>query len=152
MWWGLDRAGGLLYERLRPRLEQQVGRVMGHPLELGPYTGLRPWGLSAGASRFRPAADNPSSIEAAAVVVGFDPLRSLLQQAWVLQIHVRDARVQLRRNSRGSYWQLGRLPPGAEPPRLTPDGGSSPESFAAFMRAEVTRWADVVRQADIRVE
>jgi tripartite-type tricarboxylate transporter receptor subunit TctC len=41
---------------------------------------------------------------------------------------------------------------GAEPPRLTPDGGSSPESFAAFMRAEVTRWADVVRQADIRVE
>ena len=118
MWWGLDRAGGLLYERLRPRLEQQVGRVMGHPLELGPYTGLRPWGLSAGASRFRPAADNPSSIEAAAVVVGFDPLRSLLQQAWVLQIHVRDARVQLRRNSRGAYWQLGRLPPGAEPPRL----------------------------------
>ena len=41
---------------------------------------------------------------------------------------------------------------GADPPRLTPDGGSSPESFAAFMRAEVTRWADVVRQADIRVE
>jgi len=41
---------------------------------------------------------------------------------------------------------------GADPPRLTPDGGSSPESFAAFMRAEVTRWAEVVRQADIRVE
>jgi len=35
---------------------------------------------------------------------------------------------------------------------LTQDGGSSPESFAAFMRAEVTRWAEVVRQADIRVE
>ena len=41
---------------------------------------------------------------------------------------------------------------GADPPRLTPDGGSSPESFAAFMRTEVARWADVVRQADIRVE
>ena len=28
MWWALDRAGGLVYERLRPRLEQQVGRLV----------------------------------------------------------------------------------------------------------------------------
>ena len=116
--WGLDRAGGLLYQRLKPWLELQVGRVMGHPLDLGPYTGLRPWGLSAGASRFRPGPDNPSSIQAAAVTVGLDPVRSLLARAWVLDIRVRDARVDLRRNSRGAYWQLGRLPPGREPPRL----------------------------------
>ena len=91
---------------------------MGHPLELGPYRGLRPWGVSAGASRFRPGPDNPSSIDAAGVAVHFDPLRSLLERAWVLQIQVRDARVDLRRNSRGAYWQLGRLPPGREPPSL----------------------------------
>ncbi len=41
---------------------------------------------------------------------------------------------------------------GAEPPRLTPDGGSSPEAFAAFMRQEVAKWADVVRRANVRVE
>ena len=41
---------------------------------------------------------------------------------------------------------------GAEPPRLTPDGGTSPATFAAFMRAEVTKWADVVNRANIRVE
>ena len=117
-WWALDKAGAAVYERLRPWLQNQVGRVMGHPLELGPYAGVRPWGLAAGPSRFRPGADNPSTIDSAAVAVGLDPLRSLVERAWVLRIQVRDARVDLRRNSRGAYWELGRLPPGREPPRL----------------------------------
>lgn len=91
---------------------------MGHPLRLGPYAGLRPWGLAVGASQFRPGPDNPSSIEAAGVAVSLDPLRSLIQRTWVLQINVQDARVQLRRNSRGAYWQLGRLPPGRPAPPL----------------------------------
>ena len=116
--WGLNRAGGYAYQRLRPWLEQKVGRVMGHPLELGPYAGVQPWGLTAGASHFRPGTDNPSSIDTAGVAVALDPLRSLLERAWVLQIRVRDARVNLVRNSRGAYWELGRLPPGREPPRL----------------------------------
>ena len=91
---------------------------MGHPLELGPYRGIGPGGLNAGPSRFLPGVDNPSTIEADAVAVGLDPLRSLLQRAWVVQIRVRDARVDLRRNRRGAYWELGRLPAGRQPPRL----------------------------------
>ncbi|MBR0670790.1 Bug family tripartite tricarboxylate transporter substrate binding protein [Neoroseomonas soli] len=41
---------------------------------------------------------------------------------------------------------------GAEPPRLTPDGGTSPETFAAFLRAEIAKWTDVVTRANVRVE
>ena len=41
---------------------------------------------------------------------------------------------------------------GAVPPGLTPDGGSSPEAFQAFIRAEIAKWADVVRRANVRVE
>jgi tripartite-type tricarboxylate transporter receptor subunit TctC len=41
---------------------------------------------------------------------------------------------------------------GADLPGLTPDGGTSPETFAAFLRAEVAKWADVVRRANVRVE
>lgn len=41
---------------------------------------------------------------------------------------------------------------GADPAGLTPDGGSSPEAFAAFLRAEIARWADVVTRANVRVE
>ena len=118
-WFGADAAGAALYRQLKPWLERQAGRAMGHPLELGPYRGLRPWGLSAGPSRFRPGPDNPSTIEVSGVSVGFDPLRSLVQRAWVLPLQLRDARVQLRRNSRGSYWTLGAMAPGREPPRLS---------------------------------
>lgn len=91
---------------------------MGHPLELGPYRGLRPLGLAAGGSRFKPGIDNPSTIDAESVAVAFDPLRSLLTRSWVLQFQIHRARVDLRRNSQGSLWQLGRIPPGAEPPPL----------------------------------
>jgi tripartite-type tricarboxylate transporter receptor subunit TctC len=41
---------------------------------------------------------------------------------------------------------------GADPPGLTPDGGTSPAAFAAFLRAEIAKWADVVARANIRVE
>jgi tripartite-type tricarboxylate transporter receptor subunit TctC len=41
---------------------------------------------------------------------------------------------------------------GADPAGLTADGGSSPEAFAAFIRAEIAKWADVVRRANVRVE
>jgi translocation and assembly module TamB len=117
-WLGADLAGARLYRQLRPWVERLAGRAMGHPLELGPYRGLRPWGLRAGASRFRPGPDNPSTIEVEAVSVALDPLRSLRQRSWVLQIELRQARVQLRRNSRGAYWVLGPQPPGRQPPAL----------------------------------
>jgi tripartite-type tricarboxylate transporter receptor subunit TctC len=41
---------------------------------------------------------------------------------------------------------------GAVPPGLTPDGGSSPAAFQAFIDAEIRRWADVVRRAHVTVE
>jgi tripartite-type tricarboxylate transporter receptor subunit TctC len=41
---------------------------------------------------------------------------------------------------------------GAEPPRLTPDGGSSPAAFTAFLAAERAKWAEVVRRSGARVD
>ena len=35
---------------------------------------------------------------------------------------------------------------------LTPDGGTSPEAFEAFIRAEIARWAEVVRRSGATVE
>ena len=32
-------------------------------------------------------------------------------------------------------------------PGLTPDGGTSPETFDAFVRAEIAKWAEVVRRS-----
>jgi len=91
---------------------------MGQPLQLGPYAGLRPLGLAAGPSRFRAGGNNRSTTDAAGVELSFDPLASLLQRAWVLQIRVLRPTVQLRRNARGAFWELPSQRPGREPPRL----------------------------------
>ncbi|MFC3124195.1 Bug family tripartite tricarboxylate transporter substrate binding protein [Pseudoroseomonas globiformis] len=39
----------------------------------------------------------------------------------------------------------------AQPPGLTARGGSSPEAFADFIAAEITRWAEVARAGNISV-
>lgn len=36
---------------------------------------------------------------------------------------------------------------GGMAPNLTPDGGTSPEAFDAFIKAEITKWGDVVRRS-----
>jgi tripartite-type tricarboxylate transporter receptor subunit TctC len=41
---------------------------------------------------------------------------------------------------------------GGMPPNLTPDGGTSPETFDAFIKAEITKWGEVVRRSGARVE
>ena len=93
-------------------------RVLGHPLQLGDYRGLRWLGIRAGATRLAAGVDNPSTIEAPAVSVAFDPLRSLWQRTWVLDLVIERPQVELRRNSRGLYWQLPQQPPGPQPPPL----------------------------------
>lgn len=41
---------------------------------------------------------------------------------------------------------------GAQPPGLTPEGGTTPAAFAAFIATEIAKWGEVVRRAEIRVE
>jgi tripartite-type tricarboxylate transporter receptor subunit TctC len=41
---------------------------------------------------------------------------------------------------------------GGMAPNLTPDGGTSPETFDAFVKAEITKWGEVVRRSGARVE
>jgi len=41
---------------------------------------------------------------------------------------------------------------GAEGPGLTPEGGTTPAAFEAFIAAEIRKWDAVVRKAQVRVE
>ena len=113
-----DRLAGALYRQWQWRLAAQVSRVMGHPLELGAYGGLRPWGLEIGPSRFRPGPDNPSTLTAERITASLDPFASLREGVPVLQLQLRGASARLRPNSQGALWQLGHQRAGAKPPRL----------------------------------
>ena len=41
---------------------------------------------------------------------------------------------------------------GGMKPGLTPDGGTTPEAFEAFVRAEIAKWAEVVRKSGATVD
>ena len=118
LWWWSDRLLDRLYQHWRPTLERQIGRVMGRPLQLGPYRGLGAEGLQVGPSRLLPGPQDGSSASVESVLVRIDPLASWRQRAAVLDLSFAGARVDLRRNARGQIWVLGPFKPGQEPPRL----------------------------------
>ena len=41
---------------------------------------------------------------------------------------------------------------GGMAPNLTPDGGTSPDTFDAFTRAEIAKWSEVVRRSGAKVD
>jgi tripartite-type tricarboxylate transporter receptor subunit TctC len=41
---------------------------------------------------------------------------------------------------------------GGAPPALTPAGGTSPETFDAFIRSEIAKWAEVVRVSGAKID
>jgi translocation and assembly module TamB len=55
LWFGADRILARLYDLQRPKLERQLGQLLGHPLRLGAFEGLGPMGLEVGPSDFRMA-------------------------------------------------------------------------------------------------
>ena len=118
LWWGSDRLIGGLYEGVKPRLENQIGKVLGHPLKLGPYRGLGVDGLRLGPSRILEGRHDRSSVSARSVTVLVDPLTSLRTRTLMLDLSFAGARADLRRNAKGQFWVLGTMPPGGEPPPL----------------------------------
>lgn len=113
-----DRLLERLYEGLRPRLERQVGRVMGRELQLGPYQGLGPDGLRVGPSRFLRGPKDGSTAAVRSLRLLIDPLGSWRRGQLVLDISLAGARADLRPNRDGQVWVLGTLPPGGQPLRL----------------------------------
>ena len=116
--WGGDQALRKIYEHWRPRLEQPLSQLSGHPVELGDYQGLGWGGLRIGPSRIAPGRLDGSSVLVRSVLVSVDPLASLRQRLPVVHVGLAGVRAELRRNSQGQYWVPGRLAKGSEPPRL----------------------------------
>ncbi len=129
----IDRILARAYAGLKPSLEAQIGRVMGHPLRLGPYIGLRPDGLWIGPSQFLAGAKDRSTIQLDGLRVGIDPWASLALRGPVLDLGLQRARADLHRNAQGRFWVLGELRPGREPPRLD-------LRFALLEPAELRLW------------
>lgn len=133
-WQRSDQLLSQLYNHWRPRLEDQVGKVMGRPLRLGAFQGLGPQGVHIGPSRFLPGPEDGSSAAVQGLVVRLHPLASWRDRSLHLTFDLQGADVDLRRQGGGSIWTLGKLAPGRTPPRLS-------LSFRLLDPARVRLWA-----------
>ncbi len=116
----LDRAIKSAVNLLRPSLERTLSGPLGHPLEIGPYKGLRPlgWGIAIGPSRILPSAVDRSELSLAGLEVSLAPLASLRRLQPVLQITLHKLRGQLHANEFGHYWTFGTPSGEGDLPRL----------------------------------
>jgi tripartite-type tricarboxylate transporter receptor subunit TctC len=143
-------SGPMLQEVIAGRIEVAVDNmpsVLGHLRE----GRLRPLAVTTKA-RSPALPDVPSTAEA-----GFPDVEAT---AWFgLQVAARTPRPIIDRlgaeidaivkepATRAKITDLGGLPPG-----LTADGGTSPATFEAFIKAEIAKWGEVVRKSGATVE
>ncbi|MGB4699403.1 MAG: translocation/assembly module TamB domain-containing protein, partial [Parasynechococcus sp.] len=114
----IDRWTAAEVDRWRPTLERSLAGPVGHPILIGPYQGLRPFGLAFGPSRISPSAADPSQVRLAGFTVTLDPLASLRRWKPVVALKFRGLEAQLQRNDAGSYWTFGGSNSKDPPPNL----------------------------------
>jgi len=114
----IDRAASDFVGRLKPDLERSLAGPLGHPVQIGAYEGLRPWGLALGASKILPAGTDRSHGSLEQLVVRVDPLASLRRWQPVLTLDVKGLRVQLHRDAKGRYWTPGESQGPTKLPRI----------------------------------
>ena len=60
IWNGADLIVGRTISRFSPQIEKTLSDSLGHPLEIGSYLGLRPWGVQLGATKLSPGVKDSS--------------------------------------------------------------------------------------------
>ena len=106
LWSGTDLYVGKTIGRFSPRIEKTLSTSLGHPLKIGEYRGLRPWGVALGRTRLLPVKKDSSSVNISNLTVKFAPLASLLNWQPVVIFNPKGSEIILNKNSNGSFWAL----------------------------------------------
>ncbi len=75
-----------IYKNRKSGLEDSIGNVLDKNIELGDYKGLRGFGFGISNSKIFENENINSNIEAKRVYVGIMPIRSFLNQKWIINI------------------------------------------------------------------
>ena len=105
-----------IFDRFRFELERELSVPLGHPLVIGPYKGLRPWGLAIGETRIKAGSKDSSSVQFSELTIKYAPIASFLNWRPVAVVSPKGARVVLHANHDGSFWVLG--PTDQTPPNI----------------------------------
>ncbi len=98
VWFAADHWASSLFQRVRPDIEAQISKPLGHPVSIGRYRGLGLQGLALGPVQVRKGPLDQSTAEIQRLTIGLDPFASLLRFKPVLTVRVRGAQIDLQRN------------------------------------------------------
>ena len=107
VWMATNHLVARVFDRLRPELERELSKPLGHPLVLGSYQGLRPWGISIGPTELRSGFNDDSTVKFSGLSIKYAPIASLFNWRPVAVIAPKGTRVELRSNANGAYWVPG---------------------------------------------
>ena len=106
IWSGADLLVGRTISRFSPQIEKTLSNSLGHPLKIGPYKGLRPWGVHLGRTKLLPGEKDSSSVNISTLNVKFAPFASLLNWQPIAIVNPKGTEIILSKNDKGSFWVL----------------------------------------------
>ncbi len=106
IWSAADLLVGKTISRFSPQIEKTLSDSLGHPLEIGSYKGLIPWGIELGPTKLLPVLKDSSSVDISRLRVKFAPLASLVNWQPVAIFNPKGTKIILNKNDTGSFWVL----------------------------------------------
>lgn len=103
----IDKALDKFVDTYASKIEKQLSSQLGHPLEIGSYNGLRPWGIAIGPSKVLVGLKDKSSASASGVTIQLAPLASLINRRPVAIFTPKQTKLNLKANNENSYWVFG---------------------------------------------
>ncbi len=104
IWSGADLLVARTISRFSPQIEKTLSNSLGHPLKIGSYKGLRPWGVELGPTRLLPSIKDSSSVNISNLTIKFAPLASLFNWQPVAIFNPKGTEILLSKNDTGSFW------------------------------------------------
>ncbi len=104
IWSGADLLVGRTISRFSAQIEKTLSNSIGHPLKIGTYRGLRPWGVELGPTRLLPGIKDSSSVNISNLTIKFAPFASLFNWQPVAIFNPKGTEIILNKNDNGSFW------------------------------------------------
>ncbi|WP_269609970.1 translocation/assembly module TamB [Prochlorococcus marinus] len=106
IWSGADLLLSRTISRFSPQIEKTLSNSLGHPLKIGSYRGLKPWGVELGPTILLPGIKDSSSVNISNLTIKFAPFASLFNWQPVAIFNPKGTEILLSKNDTGSFWIL----------------------------------------------
>ena len=91
----LNKAAEENYELRKEEIEEKIGNFLNKKVELGDFIGIRFFGISIADTKIIDSENIDSQIKANNVFVGIMPIKSILNQKWIINVKPNKAKISI---------------------------------------------------------